>query len=88
MEVEDKIQLAYISEVLVQDFYETLHEFQDDQLVLILVNDSDEVKTGEPFVYYFVFFVVQEVAHFGLPCDDQLVNLLPIISTSLRILCL
>ena len=63
MKVEDQIQLADIAEVLIQYFDEHLHEFQNDQLVVVFVHDGDEVETGIPLVDDLVFLVVQEVAH-------------------------
>ena len=41
----------------------------------ILVDDGDEVETGVSFVDYFVFLVVDEIAHLGFAGDHQLVNL-------------
>jgi len=55
---------------------------------VVFVDDGDEVKTGVSLVYDFVFFVVQEVAHLGVSCDDQLVDLSKTASTSLRMRCL
>lgn len=75
MKVEDKIEFADVAEVLVKYFYEALHEFKDDELVFVLVDDGDEVETGEAFVDDFVLFIVEEVAHLGLACDDHLVDL-------------
>ena len=87
MKVEDQIQLADIAEVLIQYFDEHLHEFQDDQLVVVLVHDGDEVQTGVALVYDFVFLVVKEVAHLGVSGDDQLVDLLQGRPTSFRMRC-
>ena len=63
MEVEDEVELAHVAEVLVEDLYEALHEFEDDEFVLILVDDGDEVETGVALVDDLVFLVVQKVAH-------------------------
>lgn len=75
MEVEDEIQLAHISEVLVQYLNEGLHQFQHDQLVLVLINDSDEVKTGESLVDDLVLLVLNEIAHLRITGYDKLVHL-------------
>ena len=75
MEVEDEIELAHISKVLVQDLHEGVNEFEDDELVIIFVDDGDEVQTSVSFIDDFVFLVVDKIAHFGLPRDDYLVDL-------------
>ncbi len=75
MEVEDQVQLAHVAEVLVQDFHEALHQLQDYKFVFLLVDHRDEVETGVAFVDDFVLFEVEEIAHFGLPGDHQLVDL-------------
>jgi hypothetical protein len=69
VEVEDEIELADIAKELIQDFHEGLHEFEDGQLVFVLVNDGYEIETGEALVYYLVLLVVQEIAHLGATCD-------------------
>jgi uncharacterized protein YacL len=66
MEVEYEIQLADIAEVFVEDLHEALHQFQDDQLILVLVDDGYEVETGVSFVDDLVLLVVQEIAHLGV----------------------
>lgn len=66
MEVEYEIQLADIAEVFVEDLHEALHQFQDDQLVLVLVDDGYEIETGVSFVDDLVLLVVQEIAHLGV----------------------
>lgn len=75
MEVKNKVELADISEVLIQDFDEGLHELEDYQLVLVFIYDRDEVETSVSFVYYFVFLEVHEITHFGIAGDNQLVDL-------------
>ncbi len=75
MEVEDEVQLADVPEVLVEYFNKHLHEFEDDEFVVVLVDDGDEVETGVALVDYLVLLVVEEVAHFGVTRDDQLVHL-------------
>lgn len=87
MEVEDEVEFAHISEVLVQYFYEALHEFEDDELILILVDDGDEVETGVSLVDDLVLFVIQEVAHLGVTRDHQLVHLRGGRTTSFRMRC-
>jgi hypothetical protein len=42
---------------------------------VVLVDDGDEVETGVALVDYLVLLVVEEVAHFGVTRDDQLVHL-------------
>lgn len=66
MEVEYEIQLADIAEVFVEDLHEALHQFQDDQLILVLVDDGYEIETGVSFVDDLVLLVVQEIAHLGV----------------------
>ena len=58
MEVEDEIEFADVSEVFIEDLNKALHEFEDDELILIFVDDGDEVETGESFVDYLVLFVI------------------------------
>lgn len=50
MEVEDEVEFADVAEVLVEDLYEALHEFEDDEFVVVLVYDGDEVETGVSLV--------------------------------------
>jgi len=87
VEVENQIQLTDVSEVLVQYFYKGLHEFQYNELIVVLIHDGDEIEAGISFIYDFVLFVVQEVAHLGVSGDDQLVDLPNEEVTSLRIRC-
>lgn len=75
MKIEDQIEFADVAKVLVKYFYEALHELEDDELIFVLVDDGDEVETGEALVDDFVLFIVEEVAHLGLACDDHLVYL-------------
>lgn len=82
MEVEDEIEFADVAEVLVENFDKGLHQFQDDEFVLVLVDDGDEVKTGVALVHDLVLFIIQEIAHLGVPGDDQLVDLHPTTPTS------
>lgn len=63
MKVEDEVQLADIPEVFVQNLHERLHQFQDNQLVFVLVHHRYEVETRVSFVNYFVLLVIYEVAH-------------------------
>ena len=44
MEIEDKIQLTDVSEVLIEDFYKSVNHLEDDQLVFVLINYGDEVQ--------------------------------------------
>lgn len=66
MEVEYEVQLADIAEVFVEDLHEALHQFQHDQLILVLVDDGYEVETGVSLVDDLVLLVVQEIAHLGV----------------------
>lgn len=66
MEVEYEVQLADIAKVFVEDLHEALHQFQHDQLVLVLVDDGYEVETGVSFVDDLVLLVVQEITHLGV----------------------
>lgn len=52
MEVEDKIQLAHIPEISVQDFHEVMHQLQSDQLIIAAVNAHDKVQTGIALVHH------------------------------------
>lgn len=88
MEVEDQIELAHVSEIFVKCLNKHLHELQHNQLIVVLIDDGDEVKAGVSLVYDFIFLVIQEIAHFRVPCDDQLVDLSRQGATSLRIRCL
>lgn len=69
MEVENEIQLADVAEVLVEDLHEALHEFQHDELVLVLVDDGYEVETGVSLVDDLVLLVVQEITHLWITGD-------------------
>jgi len=68
MEIEDKIKLANISKILIQNLHEALHQFEYDQFILIFIDDGYKVETGESFVYYLVLIVIEEVAHFWVSC--------------------
>jgi hypothetical protein len=70
VEVEDQIEFTDVSEIFIEDFNKRLHHFEDDEFVLVLVDDGDEVETGEAFVDYFELFVVEEIAHLGVASDD------------------
>lgn len=70
MEVEDEIKFADVSEVFIEDFDEGVNGFEDDEFVVVLVDDGDEIKGGVTFVDDFVFFVLEEVAHFGFAGDN------------------
>ncbi len=76
MEVEDEIKLADISKILIEDFYKAMNKFQDDELILILIDDSDEIQGGVSFINNFELFVFDEVAHFRFAGDYQLVDLM------------
>ena len=58
MEIEDEIKFADISEVFIQNLDKALHQFKNNQLVLLLVNDCYEIQTGKSFVDYLVFLVI------------------------------
>lgn len=87
VEVEDKIEFTDVSEILIEDFNKRLHHFEDDEFVLVLVDDGDEVETGESLVDYFKLFVVQEIAHLGVASDDELIDLSGESGTSLSTRC-
>jgi hypothetical protein len=87
MEVEDKVEFADVAEVLVEYFHEALHQFEHDELVLVLVNNCYEVETGISFVDDLVLLVVEKIAHFGVAGDHQLVDLHISYITSFKILC-
>ena len=75
VEIEDQVQLAHIPEIFVQDLHERMDQLQDDQLVIIFIHNCDEIQARIALIYYLIIFVVNEIAHFGLPRDDQLINL-------------
>lgn len=75
VEVEDEIELADVSEVLIQYLYKALHEFDDDEFIVFLVDNGDEVETGKSLVNYFEFLVVQKVAHLRVAGYHHLVHL-------------
>lgn len=75
VEVEDEVELTDITEVLVQNFYERMDEFEDDELVIVLIDDGDQVEAGVAFVDDLVVLVVDEIAHSGFAGDDQLIDL-------------
>lgn len=87
MEVKDEVELTNIAKVLVEYLYERLHEFEHDQLILVLVDNGNEVETGKALVDYLVFLIVQEVAHLGITRDDHLVYLPQPHPTSFRMRC-
>ena len=58
MEIEDEIKFADISEVFIQNLDKALHQFKDDQLVLLLVHNCYEIQTGKSFIDYLVFLVI------------------------------
>ena len=75
MEIEDKVELTHVSKVFIQDLHKGLHQFQDYQLVFVLVNNSYEVERCKAFVHDFEFFVLKKIAHFGSTSDDHLIDL-------------
>ena len=70
VEIEDEIQFADIAEVAIQDFNKGLHEFEDDELVLILVDNCYEIQARVSLIDNFVLFVIYEIAHLGISGDD------------------
>ena len=75
MEVKDKVQLANVSEIFIQNLNKALHQLQDDEFILIFIYNCYEVETGETLVNYFVFLIVQKIAHLRLSSDNQLIDL-------------
>lgn len=69
MEVEDEVKFTNVTEIFIQNLHEALHEFQDNKLIFIFVDDGDKIQTGVTFVDDFVLLVVKEIAHFGVACD-------------------
>jgi hypothetical protein len=87
VKIEDEVELAHVSEVFIEDFNEGLHEFKDNELVFVLIDNGDEVETGVSLVDDLVLLVVKEVAHLGVAGDHQLVHLHNRPITSLRMRC-
>lgn len=87
MKIEDEVQFAHVSEVLVQNFHKGLHKFKHNQLVFILIDNGNEVEAGEPLVDDLVLFVIEKIAHFWISGDHQLVHLHNIPITSFRMRC-
>ena len=58
MEIEDEVEFADIAEIFVEDLNKALHEFEDNELVLIFIDDGYEVEAGEPLIDYLVLFVI------------------------------
>ena len=52
-----------------------MDKFQDDQLVIIFINNSDEVQTRITLINDLIVFVVEKIAHFGFASNHQLINL-------------
>lgn len=69
VKVEDQIQLAHIAKVLVQYFYEHLHQLEHDQLIVVFIHNRDEVQTGITLVNDLVLLVVQKIAHLRITRD-------------------
>ncbi len=44
VEVEDKVELANVAEVSVEDFHEMVQELEHDEAVLLLVDEGSEVE--------------------------------------------
>jgi len=70
VKIKDQVQFTHIPEIFVKNFNKWLHHLEDDQFVLVLVDDGDEIETGESFIHYFKLFVVQEIAHLGVTSND------------------
>ena len=65
-----------------------MDQLKNYQFIFIFVNNGYEIQAGITLVYDFIVLVVDEVAHFGLTRDDQLINLsLSPLSTYFRNLC-
>lgn len=75
MEIEDQIEFADVSEILVEDLNKGVDELKHNKLVLVLIDDGNEVETGVSLVDDFVLFVFQEIAHFGFTSNDKLIYL-------------
>lgn len=44
MEVKDEVQLTNVGELLIEHLDKLLDEFEQQQLILILIHDGDEVQ--------------------------------------------
>ncbi|GMS79324.1 hypothetical protein PENTCL1PPCAC_1499 [Pristionchus entomophagus] len=75
LEVEDDVQLAHTSEVLVQQFDVAVDSLETDELVVALFNRTTEIERGVSLVHDLEVLVLEESAHLGLSrenCRDQL----------------
>ena len=75
VKVDDQVQLTDIAKIFVEYFNKSMDQFQNQELVVSLIDDSDEIKTGISLIDYLVVFVVYKVAHFGFSGNYELVNL-------------
>jgi len=70
LEVEDDVELADGSEVLVQHLHVPVDNFQHVELVIGSVHPEAEEEAGVPLVDHLQVPVLDEVAHLGLPQQD------------------
>lgn len=75
MEVKDKIEFTDISKIFIKNFYESMNKFQYNQLVFILIYNGNEIKRGISFVYNFIVFILDKVAHFRFTSKNELIDL-------------
>lgn len=75
MEVKDKIEFTDISKIFIKNFDESMNKFQYNQLVFILIYNGNEIKRGISFVYNFVVFIFDKVAHFRFTSKNELIDL-------------
>ena len=66
MEIENEVKFTNIAKIFIEDFHKGMYHFKDDELILILVNNSNEIETCISLVHDFVLFVLKEIAHFWL----------------------
>merc|ERR1719341_5163 len=63
LKVEDDVQLADRSKILIQDLNIPVNHLQHPQLVISLVHSTEE-EAGIPLVHHTKIFILNKVAHF------------------------
>ena len=61
MKVENQVELAHITKVAVEYFYEVVYDIEHNQLIVWSINATGKVKRRVPFENYFIFAPLQEV---------------------------
>ena len=65
MKIEDKVKLADIAEVVIQDLYKKVYAFQVGQLVVSCIHAEAEKEASISPIHHFIAFELQHTTESG-----------------------